>query len=98
MVFPSRGNSLETDRLSSWEGENPILAGVFWGRGAEGCWQEFKRERKKRKRSGELNIIKSKSSFWGRSSLIIEFTVDSDVGDEVREHREEIQIKFSRER
>lgn len=64
---------------------------------AELCWQDFERERKKRKRSGGLNIIKSKSSFWGSSSLIIEFIVDSDVADEVREHSEEIQIKFSLE-
>lgn len=97
MVFLSHGKILETDHPFSWEGENPTFAVHSVVGEAELCWQEFKRERKKRKRSGGLNIIKSKSSFWGSSSLIIEFAVDSDIADEVGEHSEAIQIKFSLE-
>lgn len=82
MVFCSCGNSLGTDHPNTPLWLAPYVVGE-----AEVCRQEFKRERKKRKRSGELNIIKSNSSFWGRSSLIIEFTVDSDVADEVRAFR-----------
>lgn len=81
------GTARELTTRPAGKGKTPLsLAHSMVGE-AEVCRQEFKRERKKRKRSGGLSIIKSKSSFWGRSSLIIEFTVDSDVADEVRAFR-----------
>ena len=47
-----------------------------------------------RKRWGELNVINPKSSFWERSSLIIQFTVDSEVAGEAGEHSEETKLNF----
>lgn len=82
--FVAVGTAWELTTHPAGKGENPTFACAFRGGGGR---QEFKRERKKRKRSGGLNIIKSKSSFWGRSSLIIEFTADSDVAEEVRAFR-----------
>lgn len=52
---------------------------------------------KDKKKIQWIEYRKTKVFLLGSSSLVIEFTVDADIADEVREHSNETQIKFSLE-